>query len=86
MNCDFLCYTKPGVLGGVSADSGFRPDQLCLAVSLCHYSAENQVLSLLQYTRVWIPDPDEVWKAAEITKDYKEGESILHLKLEDETV
>lgn len=38
-----------------------------------------------KYTRVWIPDPDEVWKAAEITKDYKEGESILHLKLEDET-
>ncbi|KAG7265482.1 hypothetical protein CRUP_006783 [Coryphaenoides rupestris] len=26
-------------------------------------------------TRVWIPDPDDVWKAAEITKDYKEGES-----------
>ncbi|KAG7249271.1 hypothetical protein CRUP_008893, partial [Coryphaenoides rupestris] len=37
-------------------------------------------------TRVWIPDPDDVWKAAEITKDYKEGESVLHLKLEDETV
>ncbi|XP_055087475.1 unconventional myosin-Vb isoform X2 [Periophthalmus magnuspinnatus] len=38
-----------------------------------------------KYTRVWIPDPDEVWKAAEITKDYKEGDSTLHLKLEDET-
>uniref|UniRef100_A0A8C6UTR1 Unconventional myosin-Vb n=1 Tax=Neogobius melanostomus TaxID=47308 RepID=A0A8C6UTR1_9GOBI len=38
-----------------------------------------------KYTRVWIPDPDEVWKAAEITKDYKEGDSILHLKLEDES-
>uniref|UniRef100_A0A673CDP7 Unconventional myosin-Vb n=1 Tax=Sphaeramia orbicularis TaxID=375764 RepID=A0A673CDP7_9TELE len=37
------------------------------------------------FTRVWIPDPDEVWKAAEITKDYKEGDPILHLKLEDET-
>ncbi|XP_035465002.1 unconventional myosin-Vb isoform X2 [Scophthalmus maximus] len=38
-----------------------------------------------QFTRVWIPDPDDVWAAAEITRDYKEGESLLHLKLEDET-
>ena len=40
----------------------------------------------LQYTRVWIPDPEEVWKAAEIIRDYKEGDPILHLKLEDESV
>lgn len=39
-----------------------------------------------QFTRVWIPDPEDVWKAAEITRDYKEGESVVHLKLEDETV
>ncbi|XP_067430163.1 unconventional myosin-Vb isoform X3 [Thunnus thynnus] len=38
-----------------------------------------------KFTRVWIPDPEDVWKAAEITRDYKEGESVLHLKLEDET-
>uniref|UniRef100_A0A8C9U9H8 Myosin VB n=1 Tax=Scleropages formosus TaxID=113540 RepID=A0A8C9U9H8_SCLFO len=38
------------------------------------------------YTRVWIPDPEEVWRAAEIIKDYKEGDPILHLKLEDESV
>uniref|UniRef100_A0A3Q3WQY3 Uncharacterized protein n=1 Tax=Mola mola TaxID=94237 RepID=A0A3Q3WQY3_MOLML len=37
------------------------------------------------YTRVWIPDPEDVWKAAEITRDFKEGEPVLHLKLEDET-
>ncbi|CAB1352918.1 unnamed protein product [Coregonus sp. 'balchen'] len=37
------------------------------------------------YTRVWIPDPEDVWKAAEIIKDYTEGEPILHLKLEDES-
>uniref|UniRef100_A0A8C9SVR7 Myosin VB n=1 Tax=Scleropages formosus TaxID=113540 RepID=A0A8C9SVR7_SCLFO len=41
--------------------------------------------SLFQYTRVWIPDPEEVWRAAEIIKDYKEGDPILHLKLEDES-
>ncbi|KAJ8394306.1 hypothetical protein AAFF_G00047130 [Aldrovandia affinis] len=40
---------------------------------------------MFQYTRVWIPDPEEVWKAAEIIKDYKEGDPILHLKLEDES-
>uniref|UniRef100_A0A672S762 Unconventional myosin-Vb-like n=1 Tax=Sinocyclocheilus grahami TaxID=75366 RepID=A0A672S762_SINGR len=38
------------------------------------------------YTRVWIPDPEEVWKSAEIIKDYKEGDKVLHLKLEDESV
>ncbi|XP_030623904.1 unconventional myosin-Vb [Chanos chanos] len=45
-----------------------------ISVSLCS-----------QYTRVWIPDPEEVWKSAEIIKDYKEGDPILHLKLEDES-
>ncbi|XP_074135463.1 unconventional myosin-Vb isoform X1 [Sminthopsis crassicaudata] len=39
-----------------------------------------------QFTRVWIPDPDEVWRSAEIVKDYKDGEKVLHLKLEDETI
>lgn len=43
-------------------------------------------MCVFQYTRVWIPDPEEVWKPAEIIKDYKEGESVLHLKLEDESV
>ncbi|XP_066568297.1 unconventional myosin-Vb isoform X1 [Amia ocellicauda] len=38
-----------------------------------------------KYTRVWIPDPDDVWKAAEIVKDYKEGDPVMYLKLEDET-
>ncbi|KAM3599551.1 uncharacterized protein V6R79_007865 [Siganus canaliculatus] len=38
-----------------------------------------------KFTRVWIPDPEDVWRAAEITRDYKEGEPVLHLKLEDET-
>uniref|UniRef100_A0A4W4E7F6 Myosin motor domain-containing protein n=1 Tax=Electrophorus electricus TaxID=8005 RepID=A0A4W4E7F6_ELEEL len=40
---------------------------------------------LALYTRVWIPDPEEVWKPAEIIKDYKEGDPILHLRLEDES-
>ncbi|XP_069737407.1 unconventional myosin-Vb-like isoform X1 [Phaenicophaeus curvirostris] len=39
-----------------------------------------------KYTRVWIPDPEEVWRSAEIIKDYKEGDKSLHLKLEDETL
>uniref|UniRef100_A0A8B9K7C9 Myosin VB n=1 Tax=Astyanax mexicanus TaxID=7994 RepID=A0A8B9K7C9_ASTMX len=42
-------------------------------------------IRLCEYTRVWIPDPEEVWKPAEIIKDYKEGDPILHLKLEDES-
>ncbi|KAM3938282.1 unconventional myosin-Vb isoform 2-T2 [Leptodactylus fuscus] len=39
-----------------------------------------------RYTRVWIPDQEEVWRSAEIIKDYKEGDKVLHLKLEDESV
>ncbi|XP_078530919.1 unconventional myosin-Vb [Lissotriton helveticus] len=39
-----------------------------------------------RYTRVWIPDADEVWKSAEIVKDYKDGDTSLHLKLEDESL
>ncbi|KAK1785424.1 hypothetical protein P4O66_018792, partial [Electrophorus voltai] len=35
------------------------------------------------YARVWIPDPEEVWKSAELTKDYKQGDTVLHLQLED---
>ncbi|XP_073922062.1 unconventional myosin-Vc isoform X2 [Castor canadensis] len=37
-----------------------------------------------QYNRVWIPDPEEVWKSAEIAKDYK-GDRVLQLLLEDGT-
>ncbi|XP_021086549.1 unconventional myosin-Vb isoform X1 [Mesocricetus auratus] len=39
-----------------------------------------------RYTRVWIPDPDEVWRSAELTKDYKEGDKTLQLRLEDDTI
>uniref|UniRef100_A0AAY4D5H0 Unconventional myosin-Va n=1 Tax=Denticeps clupeoides TaxID=299321 RepID=A0AAY4D5H0_9TELE len=35
------------------------------------------------YARVWIPDPEEVWKSAELLKDYKAADSVLHLQLED---
>ncbi|XP_077478385.1 unconventional myosin-Vb isoform X2 [Stigmatopora argus] len=35
------------------------------------------------YTRVWIPDAENVWRAAEITRDFKQGDPTLHLLLED---
>ncbi|XP_072258473.1 unconventional myosin-Va isoform X7 [Pyxicephalus adspersus] len=35
--------------------------------------------------RVWIPDPEEVWKSAEIQKDYKPGDTVLHLRPEEGT-
>ncbi|XP_051495924.1 unconventional myosin-Va-like [Apus apus] len=37
----------------------------------------------VQGARVWIPDCVEVWKVAEITRGYKEGDTVLHLRLED---
>lgn len=40
----------------------------------------------MKYTRVWIPDPDEVWRSAELTKDYKDGDESLQLRLEDDTI
>ncbi|NWH85539.1 MYO5C protein, partial [Aegithalos caudatus] len=39
----------------------------------------------LQYNRVWIPDNEEVWQSAEITKNYKVGDRFLHVQLEDGT-
>uniref|UniRef100_A0A671RS76 Unconventional myosin-Va-like n=1 Tax=Sinocyclocheilus anshuiensis TaxID=1608454 RepID=A0A671RS76_9TELE len=35
------------------------------------------------YARVWIPDVEEVWKSAELTKDYRQGDGVLQLQLED---
>ncbi|KAM4744941.1 unconventional myosin-Va isoform 3-T3 [Anableps anableps] len=39
----------------------------------------------VQSARVWIPDAEEVWKSAELTKDYKNGDASLQLMLEDGT-
>uniref|UniRef100_A0A3B4CZX3 Unconventional myosin-Va n=1 Tax=Pygocentrus nattereri TaxID=42514 RepID=A0A3B4CZX3_PYGNA len=41
--------------------------------------------SFIDYARVWIPDSEEVWRSAELTKDYKQGDTVLHLQLEDGT-
>ncbi|XP_015685960.1 unconventional myosin-Va-like, partial [Protobothrops mucrosquamatus] len=35
------------------------------------------------YARIWIPDSEVVWKSAELLKDYKPGNKVLHLRLED---
>ncbi|XP_015414392.1 PREDICTED: unconventional myosin-Vc [Myotis davidii] len=43
------------------------------------------VLNSIQYNRVWIPDPEDVWKSAEIAKDYRVGDKVLRLLLEDGT-
>uniref|UniRef100_A0A8C0ZH57 Unconventional myosin-Va n=1 Tax=Cyanistes caeruleus TaxID=156563 RepID=A0A8C0ZH57_CYACU len=42
----------------------------------------NELFQLL-YARVWIPDPEEVWKSAELLKDYKPGDKVLQLRLEE---
>uniref|UniRef100_A0A8C2ZTZ5 Myosin VA n=1 Tax=Cyclopterus lumpus TaxID=8103 RepID=A0A8C2ZTZ5_CYCLU len=36
-----------------------------------------------KYARVWLPDAGEVWKSAELTKDYSPGDLKLSLQLED---
>ncbi|XP_025786918.1 unconventional myosin-Vb [Puma concolor] len=75
------------VRGGVlaSAEPGARGLLRCRPLTL----PVDPALAALQrqlYTRVWIPDPDEVWRSAELTKDYKEGDTSLQLRLEDETI
>ncbi|KAM4602413.1 unconventional myosin-Va [Polymixia lowei] len=47
----------------------------------------NQELDYMfvEFARVWIPDAEEVWKSAELTKDYKNGDGSLQLTLEDGT-
>ncbi|KAK3570040.1 hypothetical protein QTP86_009439, partial [Hemibagrus guttatus] len=47
------------------------------------YKARSHILFTLHYARVWIPDPEDVWRSAELTKDYKQGDASLHLQLED---
>uniref|UniRef100_A0A8I5R687 Myosin VC n=1 Tax=Papio anubis TaxID=9555 RepID=A0A8I5R687_PAPAN len=42
-------------------------------------------VAVSQYNRVWIPDPEEVWKSAEIATDYRVGDKVLRLLLEDGT-
>uniref|UniRef100_A0A8C0UVD9 Myosin VC n=1 Tax=Cyanistes caeruleus TaxID=156563 RepID=A0A8C0UVD9_CYACU len=44
-----------------------------------------QLQQFSQYNRVWIPDKEEVWQSAEITKNYKAGDRFLHVQLEDGT-
>ncbi|XP_066522959.1 unconventional myosin-Vc [Hoplias malabaricus] len=39
-----------------------------------------------KYNRVWIPDSEQVWKSAEILRDFTPGDTALHLQLEDGTV
>lgn len=39
-----------------------------------------------QYARVWLPDTAEVWKSAELIKDYTPGDLTLTLQLDDGTV
>ncbi|XP_075431820.1 unconventional myosin-Va isoform X2 [Ascaphus truei] len=39
--------------------------------------------AFVKHARVWVPDPDDVWKSAQLTKDYKTGDKLLHLRLEE---
>uniref|UniRef100_A0A6Q2XDB4 Myosin VC n=1 Tax=Esox lucius TaxID=8010 RepID=A0A6Q2XDB4_ESOLU len=41
------------------------------------------IILLLMYNRVWIPDPEHVWKSAEILRDFRPGDETLELQLED---
>uniref|UniRef100_A0A672I9K8 Myosin VAb n=1 Tax=Salarias fasciatus TaxID=181472 RepID=A0A672I9K8_SALFA len=38
-----------------------------------------------KHARVWLPDAEEVWKSAELVRDYSPGDPTLSLQLEDGT-
>uniref|UniRef100_A0A8C9MM70 Myosin VC n=1 Tax=Serinus canaria TaxID=9135 RepID=A0A8C9MM70_SERCA len=44
-----------------------------------------EIYTFILQILVWIPDNEEVWQSAEITKNYKAGDSFLHVQLEDGT-
>lgn len=64
----------------------FIETDTCLETGILRFVSKSLFLLVFQYTRVWIPDPDEVWRSAELTKDYNEGDKSLQLRLEDDTV
>uniref|UniRef100_A0A3Q3X434 Myosin motor domain-containing protein n=1 Tax=Mola mola TaxID=94237 RepID=A0A3Q3X434_MOLML len=39
-----------------------------------------------KYARVWLPDAAEVWRSAELIRDYTPGDLTLNLQLDDGTV
>ncbi len=40
------------------------------------------MVTCFQEARVWMPDPDIVWRAAQLTEDYK-GQKSLAIEYED---
>uniref|UniRef100_A0A8C9SJR6 Unconventional myosin-Va n=1 Tax=Scleropages formosus TaxID=113540 RepID=A0A8C9SJR6_SCLFO len=48
-------------------------------------SSPTHISETQEHARVWIPDADDVWRSAELTKDYKPGDTALYLQLEDGT-
>uniref|UniRef100_G3UMU7 Unconventional myosin-Va n=1 Tax=Loxodonta africana TaxID=9785 RepID=G3UMU7_LOXAF len=46
-------------------------------------AAKSRLPTVFKFARVWIPDPEEVWKSAELLKDYKPGDKVLLLRLEE---
>lgn len=57
---------------------------MCIAdLTVVHPEVTAVCVVALQYARVWIPDPEEVWKSAELLKDYKPGDKVLQLRLEE---
>uniref|UniRef100_A0A8C5RR24 Unconventional myosin-Va n=1 Tax=Laticauda laticaudata TaxID=8630 RepID=A0A8C5RR24_LATLA len=55
----------------------FVVDFTCLLCSPTHSC------SISLQTEIWIPDSELVWKSAELLKDYKPGDKVLRLQLED---
>ncbi|RXN25214.1 unconventional myosin-Va [Labeo rohita] len=74
---DFM-FVKPTSSCDSSARSHLPPSSSPRANR--HYGDARMTL---KYARVWIPDVEEVWKSAELTKDYRQGDGVLQLQLED---
>ncbi len=55
-------------------------------MTLTRFSSLPPPRSVHQHARVWLPDAEEVWKSAELIKDYTPGDLTLTVQLEDGTV
>ncbi len=52
----------------------------CMAIT---FNAYHHFIFLLQGARVWVRDPDLVWKGGELKKDYTNGDKLVDIELDD---
>jgi hypothetical protein len=78
--------TQYGACGEVCAVYiAHHPDQILLLTLVDALPQSDPVFTSFQGARLWIRDPEVVWRGAVLLEDYK-GQKELQVKYEDEEV